>query len=72
MSIDFANFAKAVSNHIMAVFLPPYYAKVRSSYGPLEYFSDIFISGKKCCHLSAEMTTFLPKMKISEKYSSGP
>ena len=26
VSIGFANFAKAVSNHIMAVFLPPYYA----------------------------------------------
>ena len=31
MSIDFANFAKAVSNHIMAVFLPPYYATKRSA-----------------------------------------
>ena len=25
-----------------------------------------------CCHLSVEMTTFLPEMKISEKYASGP
>ena len=30
VSIGFANFAKAVSNHIMAVFLPPYYASLRS------------------------------------------
>ena len=37
--------------------------KVRSSYGPLAYLSDTFISGR---------TTFLPEMKISEKYVSGP
>ena len=30
VSIGYANFAKAVSNHIMAVFLPPYYASQRS------------------------------------------
>ena len=32
----------------------------------------IFSFLAKCCHLSAEMTTFLPEMKISEKYASGP
>ena len=32
-------------------------AKFRSSYGPLAYFSDIFI---------LEKTTFLPEMKISK------
>ena len=37
--------------------------KVCSSYGPLAYFSDIF---------STKKTTFLPEMKVSEKYVSGP
>ena len=37
--------------------------KVRSSYGPLAYFSDIFRTKK---------ATFLPEMKTSEKYVSGP
>ena len=27
---------------------------------------------QKCCHFCWEMTTFLPEMKISEKYASGP
>ena len=42
-------------------------SKVRSSYGPLEYFSDIFISGK-----NNVIYAFLSEMKIAEKYSSGP
>ena len=34
---------------------------------------EILRHGKeKWCHFSAEMTTFLPEMKISEKYASGP
>ena len=39
-------------------------------YGPLAYFSDIFISGINV--VFSEKTTFLPEMKISEKYASGP
>ena len=38
--------------------------KVRSSYGPHAYFSDIFISGKN--------VVISPAMKISEKYASEP
>ena len=37
--------------------------KVRTSYGPLAYFSDIFISGRN--------DNILPEMKISEKYAIG-
>ena len=31
---------------IKEFYLPLIFSKVRSSYGPLAYFSDIFISGK--------------------------
>ena len=46
-------------------------SKVRSSYGPLAYFSDIFISGKMLPFLLRDDNIF-PEMKISEKYASGP
>ena len=46
--------------------LPP---KVRSSYGPLANFSDIFISGK---NVVFSVQTFLQEMKMSEKHASGP
>ena len=46
--------------------------KVRSSYGLLAYFSDIFISGKNVVISVREKTTFLLEIKISEKCESGP
>ena len=45
--------------------------KVHSSYGPLAYFSDVFISRKNVV-ISANIPIFLPEMKMSEKYASRP
>jgi len=46
--------------------------KVCSSYGPLAYFCDISISGKNVVISAEKWQLFLPEMKISEKYASGP
>ena len=46
-------------------------SKVRLSYGPLAYFSDIFISGKNVVS-SAQKRHFCQKWKYAEKYASGP
>ena len=49
--------------------------KVHSSYDPLAYFSNIFISGKNVVFSVLHIFpifSFLAKMKTSEKYTSGP
>ena len=48
-------------------------SKGRSSYGPFSYISDTYFHfWQKCCLFCTEKTTFLPEMKISENYASGP